>query len=86
MTVALITTCQLSTENSHWSTCQSVSYVYLAGKTLGAGLSLGHLSDSGSDYNLSAVDRENSTLTGRHVSGDIDSWWKGQMFNDEKKD
>ena len=60
--------------------------VSFAGKTLGAGLSLGHLSDSGSDYNLSAVDRENSTLTGRYVSGDIDSWWKGQMFNDEHKE
>ena len=59
---------------------------YISGKTLGAGLSLGHLSDSGSDYNLSNIDRENSTLIGRHVSNDVDSWWKEQMFKDEKMD
>lgn len=56
------------------------------GKTLGAGLSLGHLSDSGSDFNLSNIDRENSTLIGHNVSNDVSSWWTEQMFKDQKTD
>lgn len=45
------------------------------GKTLGAGLSLGHLGENGDVGN-----RESSVLVGHHVSMDVNSWWNEQMF------
>lgn len=56
-----------------------------AGKTLGAGLSLGLLSDIPSDYN-SEAGSETSTLVGHHVSTDVNSWWKEQLFVLEKRE
>lgn len=50
----------------------------LSGKTLGAGLSLGHLENG----DLGA--RESSVLIGHHVSTDVNSWWNEQVFILEK--
>lgn len=51
----------------------------ISGKTLGAGLSLGHLGENGE-----AGSRESSQLVGHHVSTDVNSWWNEQIFILEK--
>ena len=56
-----------------------------SGKTLGAGLSLGHLSDIPSDYNNEGGS-ESSTLVGHHVSTDVNSWWREQLFVLDKRE
>ena len=49
------------------------------GKTLGTGLSLGHLGENGE-----AGSRESSVLVGHHVSTDVNAWWNEQVFIMEK--